>query len=328
MNLPSGKALIDMFIAKTATKKANWTPTPDTPTEHTILIPMRDGHLNPARVHQPPSPSSSSTTTTTTTPSPSPGPLVVFIHGGGFCAGDHEQFSPTARTLARLFGATVATVSHRLAPTHPFPFAALDALDAARWLATHARDIGADPQAAGFVLAGVSSGASLAGVVAQKLLDEEDKALPAVTGVWMQMPGFLDPVIVPARWKHLHFAREQNRDAPVINSEAMAYLDELYAPDVRSDLFSPVNAEGFGKKKLPPHYIMVCGMDPARDDGLVYEKMLREAGVETRIDVFPGIPHGPVIFAGTGLPAAKEEVINGIHAFGWLFGKKVSDEEI
>ncbi|KAK0658795.1 Lipase 2 [Lasiodiplodia hormozganensis] len=320
MNLPSGKALIDMFIAKTATKKANWTPTPDTPTEHTILIPMRDGHLNPARVHRPPP------STTTTIPSP----LVVFIHGGGFCAGDHEQFSPTARTLAHLFGATVATISHRLAPAHPFPFAALDALDAARWLATHARDIGADPFNAGFVIAGVSSGASLAGVVAQKLLDEEDAALPGVTGVWMQMPGFLDPAIVPERWKHLHFAREQNRDAPVINGEAMAYLDELYAPDVRSDLFSPVNAEGFGKKekKLPPHYIMVCGMDPARDDGLVYEKMLREAGVETRIDVFPGIPHGPVIFAATGLPAAKEEVINGIHAFGWLFGKKVSDEDI
>ncbi|KAF9634280.1 Zinc finger DPH-type [Lasiodiplodia theobromae] len=323
MNLPSGKALIDMFITKTATKKANWTPTPDTPTEHTILIPMRDGHLNPARVHQPP-PASSAT----------PSPLVVFIHGGGFCAGDHEQFSPIARTLARLFGATVATISHRLAPSHAFPTAPLDVLDAVRWLATHAGSdsrINADPRGAGFVIAGVSSGASLAGVVAQKLLEEgDDAALPAVTGVWMQMPGFLDPAIVPARWKHLHFSREQNRDAPVINGEAMAYLDELYAPDVRSDLFSPVNAEGFGKKekKLPPHYIMVCGMDPARDDGLVYEKMLREAGVETRMDVFPGIPHGPVIFAATGLPAAKEEVINGIHAFGWLFGRNVSDEDI
>lgn len=33
-------------------------------------------------------------------------------------------------------------------------------------------------------------------------------------------------------------------------------------------------------------------MDPMRDEALVYEHVLREAGVPTKVKVFPGIPHG------------------------------------
>ena len=36
---------------------------------------------------------------------------------------------------------------------------------------------------------------------------------------------------------------------------------------------------------LPPLYIQVCGWDPVRDECLLYEKVLHEAGVETKIDV-------------------------------------------
>lgn len=315
MPLPTGRAMIDAFIAR----KHDFTPSPETDTERIIHIPMRDGHLSAARIFRP-------------SASSEPSPLVVMLHGGGYCAGDLEQPGPTARLLARLYGATVASIAYRLAPEHRFPAAPLDALDAVRWLAAHARAdarIAADP-AAGFVLGGGSSGASLCGVVLQKLLDDDDDGarLPPVTGVWMQMPSHLDHAVVPEKWKRLHFSREQNREAPILNSESLVYLKELYRADVKSELFSPVNSEGFLKKPMPPHYIMACGMDPIRDDGLVYEKMLREAGVKTRIDVYPGVPHGVSLFAAAGLDAAKKSSKDGILAFGWLLGKEVSEEEV
>lgn len=44
---------------------------------------------------------------------------------------------------------------------------------------------------------------------------------------------------------------------------------------------------------LPPAYVQICGADPLRDEGLIYEQVLREeSGVRTRLDVFPGLPHG------------------------------------
>jgi acetyl esterase/lipase len=44
---------------------------------------------------------------------------------------------------------------------------------------------------------------------------------------------------------------------------------------------------------LPPTYLQVLGMDPLRDEGLVYERVLREDfGIKTKLYVYPGVPHG------------------------------------
>ena len=57
---------------------------------------------------------------------------------------------------------------------------------------------------------------------------------------------------------------------------------------IRSPLLFPT-----GHKDLPPTYFLIGGADPWRDVGLLYEQILRdENGVKTKVDVFPGLPHG------------------------------------
>ena len=45
--------------------------------------------------------------------------------------------------------------------------------------------------------------------------------------------------------------------------------------------FSPLLAQS--QAGLPPAYIQVMETDVVRDDGIVYERLLREAGVKTKL---------------------------------------------
>lgn len=39
-------------------------------------------------------------------------------------------------------------------------------------------------------------------------------------------------------------------------------------------------------------YFQICGWDPRRDEALLYEQILGKNGIDTKKDVYPGLPHG------------------------------------
>lgn len=73
-----------------------------------------------------------------------------------------------------------------------------------------------------------------------------------------------------------------------------------------------------GLKGLPPTYLQVCGADPSRDDGLIFEKALREeVGVKTRLDLYAGWPHcWWSLFPR--LEASKRRLGDSVDGVGWL----------
>ncbi|KAH7025555.1 alpha/beta hydrolase fold-domain-containing protein [Macrophomina phaseolina] len=271
---------------------------------------MRDGYSSQIRVHKPKNCTEHRS------------PLVVLMHAGGFLTGNNAQLSSIARALVALYSATVLSISYRLAPAHPFPAAAHDAWDSISWAAIHSHTLGADPDA-GFVIAGGSAGANLAAVVTQKAVNE--KLSPPPTGAWLSVPLLLDDSIVPEEHRHLWLSRKQNPDALFLNNASLEALFASYKPDVRSPEFSPFNAPD-AHEAMPPTYIEVCGGDPLRDDGMVYERMLRDHGVETLLEVYPGVPHGFV--ALPGFEPARKAFVDGLRGFGKLLGINKTEEEL
>jgi acetyl esterase len=72
-------------------------------------------------------------------------PILVWFHGGGFVAGDLYTAGATCRALANRSGAIVVAVQYRLAPEHPLEAGRSDCLEATRWVAANAAELGGDP---------------------------------------------------------------------------------------------------------------------------------------------------------------------------------------
>lgn len=249
-------------------------------------------------------------------------PLVVLFFGGGFILNGPEQFVPYARTLALLFGAVSVCGAYRLAPEHPFPTQSQDGWDVLKWAAENAKtELGADPDA-GFIVGGASAGGNIAAVLAQKAKDEN--LSPPLTGTYIGTAVFFSPDTVPEEYKDFFISRTQNAEAPVLSKGMLDMMMGAWKPDWSSPWCSPTNAKS-GAKGLPKTYQQVCGLDPLRDDGFIYDEMLKKAGVETKLDVYPGLSHAFWAFFPQ-LEKTHEALKDVAVGFGWLLGKQVDRE--
>ena len=278
-------------------------------TEEYKDIPMRDGFQSSIKIHKP------------TQPQANGSPLIIFCFGGGFISGDNDAGTAFARAWVRLFGAVVVSISYRLAPEYKFPISQYDGIDSAKWLAEHASELGADPTK-GFIVGGISAGGQLTAVITNASFTEGFKY--PITGQWLCVPSVMDEVTVPEKYEKYFLAMKQNTDVPILPASALDALKVHVEWDEKSPLRYPILSE-VPLSKLPPAYLQADGLDPLRDDALIYEEMLKEAGVKTRIDFYPGCPHAHFALM-PGIEVSNKGVADIMVGMGWLLGKEVSPE--
>jgi acetyl esterase/lipase len=91
--------------------------------------------------------------------SDTPTPVLVFIHGGGFVAGDKSQVSPLSVQAALNAGVSFASISYRYTTQAPFPAPMLDGARAIQFLRSKATEWNIDPKRVGAF--GGSAGAGI-----------------------------------------------------------------------------------------------------------------------------------------------------------------------
>jgi acetyl esterase/lipase len=104
-----------------------------------------------------------------------PTPLVVFIHGGGFRAGDKSNVSPFLLEHCLKAGISVAAINYRFSQHAPFPAPMLDGARAVQFLRNRAKDWNLDPKRVAATGGSAGAGISLWLAFKDDLADPKSK---------------------------------------------------------------------------------------------------------------------------------------------------------
>ncbi|CAK7209642.1 hypothetical protein SCUCBS95973_000509 [Sporothrix curviconia] len=262
-----------------------------------VSIPARDGFALEGRLYWPKSVPRSSAA----------GPAIyMHLHGGGYLFGTLSSEDAICANLAINTAAKTPTVvlnlNYRHTPEYVYPTAWLDAQDALAWIhAVAVPEYGIDP--ARVVVGGISAGAHLtASLVLEQHLGRLPQQLPAIAGQVLMIPALVNSHCYEGQLAQLASpavsSLVENEFAPILPVSMMSFFTDLLQikkEDIRADdtLLSPGNISAEKAKGLPPTVFGICGLDPLRDQGLLYAKLLSEkAGVPTDVHLYRGVPHG------------------------------------
>jgi acetyl esterase len=209
--------------------------------------------------------------------------LLVYLHGGAFFLGSLETHDHVARALAKETGLKVVSVGYRLAPEAAFPAGLEDSYAVVRWVVEHGADLRWDGGT--LAIAGDSSGGTfVAGVAAMA----HDEGFGAITHQVLFYPS-LDLDFDVDRYASLREnAVGYGLETAGLKPFNAFYLDSGADPD--DPRVSPIKRADL--TGLPPALVITGEHDPLRDEGELYGRRLREAGVEATVSRYEGAGHG------------------------------------
>ena len=222
---------------------------------------------------------------------------ILHLHGGWFNFGSARAYRHLVAHIAARAGAMAFIPDYRLAPEHPFPAASDDVLACYRGLV--ARGVHR------IALTGDSAGGNLALVLASRVAGEAPAANTTLVGIVVLSP-VTDLTLSGATY-------ETRADAdPLFTRPQIAELVHAYlgSADPKQPLASPLHGRFSG---MPPVRIHVGDDEVLLDDSLRLVERAVAAGVDARVDVWMGMPHG---FPGSiGRLKAAAQALDAIGAF-------------
>jgi acetyl esterase/lipase len=226
-----------------------------------------------------------------------PGEAILHLHGGWFNLGSANAYRHLVGHIAARAGAPAFIPDYRLAPEHRFPTATDDVLACYRGLAgSGVRRI---------ALTGDSAGGNLALVLASRVTGEAISTNAMLVGIALMSP------VTDLTLSGASYDTRAEAD-PFFTRPQVADLVHSYlgSADAQNPLASPLYGQFAG---MPPVRIHVGDDEVLLDDSLRYVERAAAAGVDARLDVWMGMPHG--FPASIGRLKAAAQALDAIGAF-------------
>lgn len=237
---------------------------------HDYMIATRDGQAIEARSYRPVSAGDERL------------PVYMHLHGGGFLFGTLASEDATCARLAINTNIVVLNVNYRHTPEFAYPVPFEDAEDSFIWLHDKIDLLRGNSERV--ILGGISAGAQLAASLTLKENLATTRSCPPIAGQVLMIPALVHidcytPQMAQMRDPSIS-SHAENRNAPILPRETINMFLGLLVdkPDVKDLRLNPGNATADQIGGLPPTTFGIAGLDPLRDEGLLYAKLLSESG--------------------------------------------------
>jgi acetyl esterase/lipase len=240
-------------------------------------------------------------------------PCIYYIHGGGMA--QMSCFDGNYRSWGKILaanGVAVAMVDFRNCVTPSsapevvaFPGGLNDCVSGIRWVHENARKLNIDPDK--IIIAGESGGGNLTLATGLKLLKDGDIGI--VKGLYALCP------YIAGQWPAPNSPSSIDNNGILLdlhnNRGAMGYGIEAF--NAKNPLAWPGFATEADVKGLPPTIISVNELDPLRDEGVNFYRLLLKAGVTTRCRQVMGTVHGTEIFPAACPDISRDTAADIVH---------------
>ncbi len=217
--------------------------------------------------------------------------VILALHGGGFVTGSMYTHRKLFGHIAKAVGVRALAVDYRRVPEHVHPAPVQDAVTAYRWLLEQ----GIDAQHVAFT--GDSAGG---GLVVTAMLLARDQGLPLPAAGMPLSPWFDYEATGASQDTNAKTDRLLNKEFGLVL--AGMFLGE--SGDPHDPYVNPLYGNLAG---LPPMFLQVSDAETLLDDSRSFTAKARDAGVDVRLDIFPGQQHTFQMAAGRS-PIADDAI--------------------
>jgi acetyl esterase/lipase len=220
-------------------------------------------------------------------------PVFLFFHGGGFLMGTLNTEDATCSRIVKDLSnsgegeaVVVVHVNYRHTPEYTYPAQWEDSEDGLEWVFANADVFGGD--ASRIVVGGISAGAQLSAALVQTKKREDAPSFKSLLGQVLMIPCLVDEpareALFAAKLKDPKISSwVDNADAPILPVARVRLFSKLLLPqdyvvDTVDPRVSPGIASDDAVKGLPPATFGIAGLDPLRDEALIYAEQLAANG--------------------------------------------------